>query len=116
MSRYMQITVTVRPYYQPDLAAAFPRLARHLGFLNPDIAQANPSLFDLAGQVDKLLYSYDGTPLREILLRHHKTIRQLHQDIEVNIADWNLAAADRLLYRLEDIFDRLESELDSVPL
>ncbi|MBU2621037.1 MAG: hypothetical protein KKD92_01785 [Proteobacteria bacterium] len=32
--------------------------------------------------------------------------------IQENIADWNLAQADKLLYGIEDTFDEIESELD----
>jgi len=33
----------------------------------------------------------------------------LYKSIEEKIADWNLAQADLLLYRLEYIFDKIES-------
>lgn len=38
----------------------------------------------------------------------------LQKSIEENIADWNLAQADRLLYNLEDLFDEIESELNEL--
>jgi len=44
-------------------------------------------------------------------LRQRDNLRSLHKSIEENIADWNLAQTDRLLYELEDIFDKIESEL-----
>jgi hypothetical protein len=62
--------------------------------------------------LDKLLYKFDGTPFRDVLLRHKENLRNLHKSIEENIADWNLAQADRLLYNIEDAFDKIESELD----
>lgn len=111
MSRLMQLKVTVASHYQNDLADAYPNLARHLGFLDKGLTERNPSLYELAGRLDNLLYTYDGTPLREVLLRHRPQILELHKDIEKQIADWNLAQADKLLYRLEDIFDRIEEEL-----
>jgi hypothetical protein len=64
------------------------------------------------GKLDKLLYTFDGTPLRDVLLRHRENLRNLHKIIEKNIADWNLAQADQLLYKIEDAFDKIESELD----
>lgn len=111
MSRYMQLEVTVRPHYQQELGDAYPRLARHLGYLDPGLVERNPSLYELAGRLDKLLYQFDATPLREVLLRQRENLLQLHRRIEQAIADWQLAQADKLFYRLEDIFDDIEAQL-----
>ncbi len=111
MSTCMQIAVTVTPYYQEDFAGTFPKLARHLGYLDAALVRSNPSLYALAVRLDKLLYAFDGTELREVLLRHREGILGLHRSIEENIADWNLAQADKLLYKLEDIFEEIEGEL-----
>ena len=111
MSKYMHLTVTVSPYYQNELEGTYPKLARRLRTLNSDLVERNPSLYAIAGQLDKLLYIFDGTPLREVLLRHRDNLKNLHKSIEENIADWNLAQADRLLYKIEDEFDKIESEL-----
>ena len=112
MSKYMQLTVVVNPYYQDNLGDTYPKLAHRLKALDRDLVERNPSLYALAGQYDKLLYLFDGTPVREVLLQHRGDIRQIYKNIEENIADWNLAQADRLLYRLEDLFDKIEAELD----
>jgi hypothetical protein len=112
MSKYMHITVTVLPYYQKDLEGTYLKLARYLRALDSDLVDRNPSLYALAGKLDKLLYTFDGTPVREVLLRHTEDLRNLHKSIEENIADWNLAQADQLLYKIEDIFDKIESELE----
>ncbi len=112
MSKHMQLTVTVRPYYQTGIEETYPKLARHLGHLAPDMVKENRSLYELVGQLDQLLYRFEGTPLREVLLRHREELQATHKSIQENIADWNLAQADRLLYGLEDAFDEIESELD----
>ena len=112
MSKYMQITVTVRPFYQVELRETFPKLARHLGYLNKELVEKNPSLYELVTQLDKLLYAFDGTELREVLLRHRQELQRLHKSVEEEIANWNLAQADRLLYQIEDIFEEIESELN----
>ena len=112
MSKYMHLTVTVVSYYPGDLEETYPKLARYLKFFDSDLVKQNPSLYGIAGQVDKLLYASDGTPFRDVLLRHKDNLRDLHKSIEENIADWNLAQADRLLYKIEDAFDKIESELD----
>lgn len=112
MSKYMQLKITVMPLYQNDLEDTYPDLARRLRSLAPELVERNPSLYEIAGQFDKLLYVFDGTPLREVLLRYREDLRNLHKSITENIADWNLAQADRLLYKMEDIFEKIESELD----
>jgi hypothetical protein len=112
MSKYMHLTVTVVPYYPGDLEGTYPNLARYVKFFNPDPAARNPSLYAIAGQVDKLLYTSDGTPFRDVLLRHKENLQNLHKGIEEHVADWNLAQADQLLYKIEDAFDKIESELD----
>ena len=111
MSKHMQLTVTVRPYYQKDLEGTYPNMARHLGYLDPELVRRDPSLYELAGELDRLLYRLDGTPLREALLRRREGLLKLHKQIKESLADWNLAQADKLLYALEDEFDDLEKEL-----
>ena len=107
----MHLKVTVVPYYPVDLEGTYPNLARQLKALDRDLVEKNPSTYVIAGQLDKLLYTFDGTPVGDVLLRHRENLRNLYKSIEENIADWNLAQADALLYKLEDIFEQLESEL-----
>ncbi len=111
MSQHMQITVTIRPFYKKSFEKTYPRLARHLSFQNPDLVDSNPSLFELAGKIDMLLFKYDGTPLRQVLLDRKQHLTQTFHAIEEQIADRNLAEADKLLYTLEDIFDDMEYDL-----
>jgi hypothetical protein len=111
MSTHMQITVTVTPYYQEDFEKTFPNLARHLGYLDAALVRSNPSLYALAGKLDKLLYTFDGTEVREVLLKHREQLQSLYKEIEARIADWRLAEADKLLYKIEDIFSEVETAL-----
>lgn len=112
MSKNMQLTVTVRPYYEKDLEGTYPKLARYLKHLDSNLVNRNPSLYELVGQLDQLLYRFDGTLLREVLLRHGDKLRDVYKTIQENIADWNLTQADKLLYTIEDTFDEIESELN----
>ena len=112
MSKYMQLTVAVRSYYQKDLEVTYPKLARHLSYLDANLVNRNPSLYELAGQVDQLLYKFEGTRVREVFLRHKEKLQNTYKKIQENIADWELAQADQRLYIIEDIFDEVESELD----
>ena len=112
MSKSMQITVTIRPYYEKSLEDTYPKLARILGHQDASLVSRSPSLYELAGQLDQLLYRYDGTRLREVLLLHKDKLKDAYKSIQENIADWKLAQADKLLYTIEDIFDAMESELD----
>lgn len=112
MSKHMQLKVSVSPYYEKDLEGTYPGLVRHLRHLDAGLSDRNPSLFELAEKLDSLLYQFDGTKVREVLLKHKDPLKKLVKDIQENIADWNLAQADKLLYRIEDIFDAIEAELD----
>ena len=112
MSKYMHITVTVLPYYPRDLEETYPKLARNLKNLDAALVERNPSLYELVGQLDKLLHAFEGTKFREVLFPQRDKLLDLHKSIEEKIADWNLAQADRLLYAIEDVFEKIESGLD----
>lgn len=110
----MQLTVKVRPYYEKDLENTYPRLAGHLRRIDPSWANQNPSLYDIAGRLDILLYRSEGTPFRNLLLQYRDTLLKLHTGVQENMADWRLGEADQLLYKLEDIFDEIEEKLAGV--
>jgi hypothetical protein len=112
MSKYMQLTVIVRSHYEEDLEQTYPNLARNLRNLDPDLVERDPSLYEIVGRLDKILHAFEGTKFREVFLPQREKLISLHKSIEEKIADWNLAQADRLLYNLEDIFDKIETELD----
>jgi len=112
MSKYMQLTVTVRPFYEREMKRVYPKLVRYLRQIDSFSLDRDPSLYELAGQLDSILYHSDGTSLREVLLWHGDSLRNTHKKVQENIADRNLAQADKLLYILEDIFDEIESDLD----
>ena len=112
MSKTMQLTVQVRPYYKKDLKADYPKIAQGLSYIHEAWVEEGPSLFDIVGRLDKLLYELEGNPpFRKILLVHQDELRKLHKDVEAHIADWELAKADKALYQIEDIFDKIEWEL-----
>ncbi|MGD8703312.1 MAG: hypothetical protein PVG51_17650 [Desulfosarcina sp.] len=114
MSSYMQLTVKVRGYYQDRFETTYPKIARHLSRIDEALVDADPSLFDLVGMLDKLLYALDGNPdIKQILLKHKDKLVKLHQEIQAYIADWELTEADKALYTLEDAFDEIEWELEN---
>lgn len=112
MSKYMQLTINVHPYYEKDIEGTYPKLTSNLRRLDSSLVSRNPSLYELAGQLDLLLYRFEGTQLREVLLRHKENLHNAYKNIEANIADWHLDQADKLLYTIEDIFDEIELELE----
>ena len=115
MSKHMQLTVDVRPYYRDHFKAVYPKLAANLSHAKALREDDEPSLYDLVGNLDKLLYALDGNPAcKEILLKHKDALKKLHEEVEGYIADWKLAQADQALYKLEDIFGEIEWELDKV--
>ena len=115
MSKYMQLTVRIRPYYKKQLKNAYPRLAHRLSYLDEAWVEGDPSLFEIVGKLDQLVYQLEGDPpFREILLQHRSALHKLYEVTEERIADWHLAKADRLLYEIEDIFDEIEHELGAI--
>jgi hypothetical protein len=112
MSKHMQLTVQVRPYYKKGLKADYPKIAQSLSYIHEAWAEGEPSLYDIIGNLDKLLYESEGNPpFRKILLKHKDNLFTLHKEAEEHIADWDLAEADKTLYQMEDIFDQIEWEL-----
>ena len=113
MSKYMQLTVRIQSYYNKNgLKKAYPKLSHRLSYLDEAWVESNPSLFEIIGKFDELLYRLEGDPpFRELLLNHRPALHRLYEDIEERIADWQLAKADRLLYQIEDIFEDIEREL-----
>ncbi len=115
MSKYMQLTVRIRPYYPKGLEKAYPSLAQRLSRLHEEWLEEAPSLFEMAGRLDTLLYQLEeDPPFREVLLRHRSKLHKLYEGIQDEIADWHLAKADKLLYEIEDIFDDIELELEKM--
>jgi hypothetical protein len=117
MSKHMQITIRILPYYKKGLKDVYPVVARRFGYLDEAWVEENPSLFEIVGRLDKLLYQLEGDPpFRELLLQHRPALHKRYEKIEEHIADWQLSKADRLLYEIEDIFDEIEGELGRIEL
>lgn len=115
MSKHMQLAVDVRPYYRESFKAVYPKLAANLSHVKALGEDVDPSLYELVGKIDKLLYALDGNPAcKEIVLKHKDRLKKLHGDIGGHIADWKLSQADQALYKLEDIFDEIEWALDKM--
>ena len=113
MSKYMQLTVRIRPYYKKGFQGAYPNIARRLAHLHESWTEEAPSLFEIAGDFDKFLYRLDGDPpMKALLLQHKSSLHKLYEEAEEQIADWHLAQADQLLYKIEDIFDEIEREVE----
>ncbi|MBW2489713.1 MAG: hypothetical protein JRE65_01015 [Deltaproteobacteria bacterium] len=112
MSKHMQLTVQVSPYYKKSLKADYTKIAQGLRYLHEAWIEEGPSLFEIVGRLDKLLYELEGNPpFRKILLKHKDSLGNLHKEVEAHIADWNLVKADKTLYQMEDVFDEIEWEL-----
>ncbi|MFZ0483295.1 MAG: hypothetical protein WAL93_07900 [Desulfobacterales bacterium] len=112
MSKHMQLTVQVRPYYKKDMKSDYPKIAQGLSYIHKAWVEEGASLFNIVGRLDKLLYELEGNPpFRNILLKHKDNLRKLRKEAEEHIADWDLAKADKTLYQIEDIFDQIEWEL-----
>jgi hypothetical protein len=79
MSKFTHLKVAVSPYYQNDLQDTYPNLARRLKTLALDLVARNSSLYEIARQLDKLRYTFDGTLLRKVMLRHGGDLQNLYK-------------------------------------
>ncbi|WP_242637547.1 hypothetical protein [Desulfobacter hydrogenophilus] len=112
MSKYMQLTVDVRPFYEKGLKATYPKLARSLIHAKAIKDYDDPALYDLVAKWDKLLYALDGDPqVKDILFKQKEKLKALYSEIESLIADRKLSEADNALYKIEDIFEDIEYDL-----
>ena len=112
MSKYMQLTVDVQPFYTKGFKAAYPKLAGSLIHAKAIKECDDPALYDLVAKLDKLLYDLDGNPkVKDILLKQKDRLKKIYAEIEGHIADWKLSDADKALYKIEEIFEKIEYEL-----
>lgn len=112
MSKYMQLTVHVRPFYTKGFKAAYPQLASALIHAKTIKEYEDRSLYDLVGKLDKLLYDLDGNPrVKDILLKQMSPLKALYCQIEGGIAARELSEVDKALYQIEDIFEEIEYDL-----
>lgn len=112
MSKYMQLTVDVRPFYTNGFKGAYPKLAGTLIHAKAINEYDDPALYDLVARLDKLLYDLDGNPqAKEILFKQKDPLKALYAEIEGHIADRKLFEADKALYKIEDIFEEIEYDL-----
>ena len=115
MSKYMQMKIRILPYYSKSFRHVYPNMAKRLIGFDEAWVEAGPSLFDIVGRLDKLLYHLEGDPpFRQILLDQKKLLHDLYETVEANVADWHLAKVDETLYKMEDIFDDIERELSKI--
>nr|WP_319392111.1 hypothetical protein [uncultured Desulfobacter sp.] len=112
MSKYMQLTVDVRPFYAKGFKAAYPKLAGALMHAKSINEYDDPAIYDLVAKWDKLLYDLDGNPnVKQILLKYKDNLKSLYTEIEGYIAERKLSEADNILYKLEDVFEDIEYDL-----
>lgn len=55
MSKYMQLTVNIRPYYKKNLKSVYPKIASNLSRLKTSLVEEDQSIFNIVGELDKLL-------------------------------------------------------------
>ena len=112
MSKYMQLTVNVRPYYKENLKEVYPKIASNLSHINEFKVEEVPLIFDLVGKPVWLYCTSDVNPaFKDILLKYRNKLSNLHEKIQDH-ADWIWPQADQVIYKIVDIFDEIEWELD----
>ena len=110
MSRYMQIDISIRPFFEVPFEKRFPRLAdllRKLGY--EDAIQKEPSFYHL---IDTLMTICDHpeTPrnIREQISPFLRTLAALKEEARDYLLARRLDDLDRKLYEIEDQFEDME--------
>jgi hypothetical protein len=112
MSQYQQIRVRVEPVYKDGLAKAFPRLHALLSEVDNRLIKESPPIYDLVPLLVALSQRQDlPDKVGETISRLGQPIVHLRMQVEDAIANWRLAAAEKLLNDLEDGFSALEEAL-----
>ncbi len=112
MSRYMQIRLQLEPVYRPELRVHFPRLAMALQELGVVVDSRRTTLFHLIREMERAEGAEIGPALRRVLENHMPQLRSLRKAVEEKLASWKLEGLDELLYKIEDVFELLEKDLD----
>ena len=58
MSKTMQLTVRILPYFEKDMKSDYPKISQGLSYIHKAWAEEGASLFDIVGRLDKLLTSW----------------------------------------------------------
>ena len=111
----MQMRIRILPYYNRGFKETFPKIAHSLRHVKLVSQEENPSLFSLVGHFDTVLHTLEAdAPVRRVFMVHREKLKTLYEEVEEQIADWQLAKADQALYKIEDIFDDIEKELGKI--
>jgi hypothetical protein len=112
MSRFMQIRLQLEPVYRPELRAHYPKLARALAELGVVVDSRRTTLFHLIREMDRAVLGESRPALRRAMEVHMPQLRLLWKAVEEKLAAWRLEGLDELLYKIEDVFELLEKDLD----
>ena len=113
MSKYMQIEIKLRPFYEKPLVKVFPKIAklmRSMDYKEP--LEKEPSLYVLIDSLVSML-SDDMVPsgIKEKINPYVTKMKELKKTAGELLLSRKLNELDRFLYQIEDQFLDLESSL-----
>ncbi|MCE5244056.1 MAG: hypothetical protein ABFD98_13320 [Syntrophobacteraceae bacterium] len=114
MSRYMEIEIRLKAIYGTGgMKAAFPGIARFLeSYRYHRVLDEEPSLYYLVDVLTRLKND-PGVPehAKRPIARMEPAIMSLRNEAREALLSRRLNDLDKLLYRLEDLFEDLDREL-----
>ncbi|MFP3913042.1 MAG: hypothetical protein ACLFUT_13285 [Desulfobacteraceae bacterium] len=113
MSRYMQIDIRVVPFFEKPFEKSFPNLVNCLRQLSyNDLVEKDPCLYHLTDHLVMIAES-PNTPadIKERLRPYVVKLEPLKEQAREFLLSRHLNELDRLLYRMEDVFEDLEGAL-----
>ena len=113
MSKYMQIDIKLRPFYEKPLVKLFPKISKLMNSMDyKEPLEKEPSLYVL---VDSLVsMSHDNmvpSDIKEKINPYVTKMKELKETARELLLSRELNELDRLLYQIEDQFLDLESSL-----
>ena len=113
MSKYMQIDIRLRPFYEKPLVKAFPKISKLMSSMDyKEPLEKEPSLYDLVDSLASMLRdSMVPSDIKEKIDPYVIKMKALKERARDLLLTRNLNELDQCLYQIEDQFLDLESSL-----
>ena len=113
MSKYMQIDIRLRPFYEKPLVKLFPKIAKLMSSMDyKEALEKEPSLYVLIDSLGSMLHD-DMVPsdIKEKINPYVTKMKTLKETARELLLSRKLNELDQFLYQIEDQFLDLESSL-----
>lgn len=113
MSKYMQLDIRLRPFYEKPLAKVFPKISKLMSSVDyKEPLEKEPSLYDLVDSLASM--SHDPivpSDIKDKINPYVTKMKALKETARELLLSRKLNELDQCLYQIEDQFLDLESSL-----